>query len=258
MDELRESKLRLFSIGIVAKDKPRGTDVIDVTPIEQLPHSNGLITQYKNKLSVNTANLKGVKTMAKAEGLSTMKATWLPFGCSNRISSPDVIENETVAIWRYADTDTYYWTTIFREPLIRRLETVMYAFGNLRDKLIPFTRDSSYWFEVSTHDKYIHLHTANSDGEPYIYDIKLDTAYGSLLIKDNIGNSILLDSPNSSVDISTNNGITGRTKHIRLECQDMVVKASNSVTFDTPLVHNTGEEVTDRTSLANPHIHCVP
>lgn len=258
MDQLRESKLRFFSVGIVAKDKERGTDIIDVMPVEHVPHTNGLVTEYKNKMSVNSANLKGVKSMAKVEGQSTMKATWLPFGASNRMSSPDVIENETVVIWRYADTDTYYWTTMFREPLIRRLETVMYAYGDLRDKLVPFTRDSSYWFEVSTHDKYIHLHTSNSDGEPFIYDIKLDTAYGSLTVQDNIGNSLVLDSPENSVTVTTNLTVALKTKHVGIECQDMVVKASQQVVFDTPIVYNTGEEVTALSSTAHPHYHCAP
>lgn len=256
MDQFQESKLVFHSLGIVAKDKPRNTDIIDVFLVEQFPHTNGPVNESKNKLSTNTANLKGVKTMAKVEGKATSKAGWLPYGHSNRMSSPDVIENETVAVFKYGDTGLFYWTTIFREPKIRRLETVMYAFGNLREKLVPFDKKSSYWFQVSTHDKHIHLHTSDSDGEPYIYDIYLDTAYGSLEIKDDVGNYIKLDSPRNNVHVETNESITGKTKHIYFECDDMVVKASQRVVFDTPDVINTGQEHTSGGSYANVHYGC--
>lgn len=99
------------------------------------------------------------------------------------MSSPDVIENETVAVFKYADTGLFYWTTMFREPKIRRLETVMYAFGNLQAKLVPFDKTRHIGSRLVPNDKHIHLHTADSDGEPYKYDIYLDTAYGSLEIK---------------------------------------------------------------------------
>lgn len=257
MDQFQESKLKFHSLGIVAKDKPRNTDTIDVFLVEQFPHTNGPVNESKNKLNANTSNLKGVKTMSQVEGKATSKATWFPFGHSNRMSSPDVIENETVAVFKYADTGLFYWTTMFREPKIRRLETVMYAFGNLQAKLVPFDKNSSYWFQVSTHDKHIHLHTADSDGEPYKYDIYLDTAYGSLEIKDDVGNYIKLDSPRNNVHVETNESITAKTKHIQFECTDMVVKASQSVTFDTPVVFNTGEERTTGPSYANPHYRSV-
>ena len=257
MDLLDESKFRFYSIGIVAEDKERKSDFIKVWPSEVLPQTNGNILEHKNDYKVNTMDHRGVKSMNKVQGQSVMVARWVPLSNSNRMTSPDVIKNETVMIYRYADTDNYYWTTIYREPKIRRLETVCYAFGNLRQPLTEWNKDSSYWIEISTHDKYIHLRTTRSDGEPYQYDFHLDTRRGNFIFTDNSGNFVSLDSPTSTIRCETNEAIQAKTKRIEYECETMVVKASASITFDTPIVTNTGEEETALVSRANPHVNCV-
>lgn len=203
----RGSHLTFYSLGIVTSDKARNSDKIKVYPVEDLPMIDGKVTDFLKKYDVNMPDAKGVVKSSKAEGTAVIEASWISLGVSNRMSSPDVIKNETVLLLKYSDAEEFYWITIFREPKIRRLETVLYAFGNLVASLVPWDKLTSYWFEVSTHDKHIKLHTSKSNGEPFEYDVTIDTRNGYIEIKDDIGNVIKLDSKENTIDMTANKEI---------------------------------------------------
>lgn len=234
MAEDTGAKLKFYSIGIVTEDKARGSDSIKVSPMEDLHLTKGLIKDQKYDYNTKLPDAKGVKRGDSVKGDNMIIANWLPLSNSNRISAPDVIKNETVLILKYADTDEYYWTTIFREPKIRRLETVLYAFGNLAKGLVAWTKKTSYWFEVSTHDKKVQFHTSKSDGEPYEYDVIFDTREGTVELKDDIGNRVLLNSKESKITITTN-------KDIELNTQNVTINAKGSTKINTPTTTISGD-----------------
>jgi hypothetical protein len=200
-----ESILRLYCIGIVVNDKEVDSDVIDVYPVEELPLAEGNIKEAKIEYDETLPNSKTVPTQGKIEGKLHVQAKWVPFGHSNRITAPDVYANEHVVLFRYADTGEYYWTTIYREPMFRRLETVCYMYSDLKEKMKEFTKESSYWCEVSTREKYIHIHTSDSDGEEYKYDIIINTKESFVVITDNVRNYIRLTSPKDEIQLRANN-----------------------------------------------------
>jgi hypothetical protein len=222
------SKFTFYSVGIVATTKPLGSDIISVVPMEQLNLADGPLETFSDKRSLNLPNATGKVYSGTFTSTVKISATWLPLSDSNRMTAPDVCQNETVMLYRYANTDQYYWTTIFREPLIRRLEHVVYAYGNLRAPLQAWDQNSSYWMLWSTVEKLIHLHTSKSDGEPYAYDIIIDTKHGSVTIKDDINNSMTLDSPTSTLTVNTNKAAIVNT-------QDATINASKSATVTTPV-----------------------
>lgn len=205
MDD-RSSKLVLFSLGIVLETKSRTSDVIRVYPVEELPFVDGNLSTFSKQYSNTGINAKGVEQKTNLSADVSINAKWFPDGHDNRITSPDVVSGETVKIYRFGDTDEYYWTTLFREPKLRRKETVCYGFSNIEGGLSEFDKDSSYWFEVSTHDKKIQLHTSNNDGEPFTYDFTLDTDTGSLIITDSIGNTITLNSDAHVINLKNSDG----------------------------------------------------
>jgi hypothetical protein len=223
---MAESQLRLFSIGIVSEDKKVGSDSIRVTPTEHVTMGNGPINTQSAVHSVSAPDSTGKITDSKATSEGSLIAKWLPFGQSNRITSPDVYAGETVILFTFSDTNEYYWTTIFREPKLRRLETVMYGLSNLKDKIAAFTRATSYWWEWSTRDKYVKLHTSKNDGEPFEYDFTLDTHAGKLTITDDTGNSIVLDSKESTVTLNA-------LKSVHL-------KSNTEITLESPKVNVAG------------------
>lgn len=237
-------------MGIVAKDKPTGTDTISVMPIEHITDTKGDINQESDYES-KAKDHKNVPNQTKSVSKNTIDAIWIPLGGSNRISSPDVIAGETVLIFTYADTNEFYWTTYLREPSIRRLEKVLYGYSNLSGgaRSDAFDRETSYWYEVDTMNKYIKIHTSDNDGEYTTYDITINTKDGNIEIKDGVGNFIYFDSPAGLLHAKFNT-------EVRLEAP-LVRFIANHVVNETPLVTNTGDEETEGNSLANPHINCV-
>ncbi|NTW91808.1 MAG: hypothetical protein HGA35_07770, partial [Erysipelotrichaceae bacterium] len=127
------SELKLYSLGIVVENKPVGADIIMVSPIEVLNiQGAGSIKDASTKSEGTLKNADDKNFATEMKSSSYLKATWLPLGNSNRITSPDVVANETVILFKFGDVDEYYWTTIFREVELRRQETVLYGFSNLK------------------------------------------------------------------------------------------------------------------------------
>lgn len=189
------SELKLYSLGIVVEDKPVGSDFIMVSPIEVLNiQPNGLIKNSSTKFEGKLKNASGKNFATEISSTNYIKAKWLSFGQSNRITSPDVAKNETVILFKFGDVDEYYWTTIFREVELRRQETVLYGFSNIKSGISAFDKTTSYWLEVDTRKKSVKFHTAMNDGEYTEYDIHIDTKQGTFLLTDKKGNRFFLDS----------------------------------------------------------------
>lgn len=282
MSDMKEqdSFLKLYSLGIVVENKEKGSNTIKVTPIEKIRLSKGKLADQKYEYNETMPDSRGVSKTKSVTGSDMIEAKWLPFGDPNRMNAPDVYKNETVAIWRFADTDEYHWTTIFQEPEIRRLETVCIGASNMKDGLKSYNKESSYWFELSTDEQQVVIQTSKSNGESFEYTFKIDTSESTVEIKDDIGNSIKLDSKNNSISINTLEKVEITTKTVNVSCDDytincrnydvnasdnsttsssgsMTMKATGGITLDAPTVTNTGDEVTNGSSTANPHYNCV-
>ena len=195
------SGLRHYSLGIVVEDKAEGTDYAKICPIEELTLVNGLLKDATMDYEVDLPDAQGIKRKSTLNGASVVVAKWLPFSEGNRMTAPDVCERETVIIWRYADTQEFCWSTIFREPTIRRQETVCFALSNLKERLVAFDKDTSYWSEWSTKHKYVKTHTADNDGELTTYDTIIDTLNGSHTTMDGHGNYVQIDSATDTITI---------------------------------------------------------
>jgi len=234
---MNESNLKLYSTGIVIEPKQRGSDQIKVSPMEILPLQSGDMSNNERKYETSAPDATGVKRSSKVDGSNYIVAKWAPDGNDNRITPPDVQTGETVKIYRFADTDEYYWTTVFREPKLRKLETVLHAVSDLPGAG-AFNKDSSYWVETSTHDGHIHIHTAQSNGEPYGYDIKIDTANGKITIADTIENSIILDSASSTATVKTNTEIKLVSPKVTIEATDVAIKGNIAIDGD---INSTGQ-----------------
>lgn len=256
MNTNERSAFDFYSLGIVAVTKARDTDIVDIIPIEKITIGHGdiedlkatggatvnfkvktqnkLLKEQEMKYDITLKDHQGVDTTKVVKGDLMIKAKWSAIGQSNRLTSPDVVEGETVMLYKVADTDEYYWTTHMREPELRRLETVMHGYSNIPKGLKAFDKTTSYWMEVSTHDKHVHLHTSKNDGEPFEYDFKIDTAKGIVTIDDNSGNKIELFSSESKLVITTNDDI-------ELNTTRLTINASEKVDINTPITTFSGD-----------------
>lgn len=228
------SGLRMYAIGIVAKHKPEETDMIEVQPIERATTVSGKLDEASVEYDTKNTDHQGVASSLSLTAGATINARWIPLNHSNRITSPNVRAGETVMIYQYRDTDSFYWDTMFREPSIRRLERVLYAYCNIPDGNEPFDKSSSYWMEFDTINKNITISTSKSDKEQYVYKIQLDAVNNKLLMGDSHGNRFGIDSPNNDVYMHDVKGAYYRTN------DGHPVIHGESLVIDVPIVRMTG------------------
>lgn len=200
------SKLRFLSMGIVAINKPLKTKIIEVSLAEELFMLDGELTDNVEKWKTKSYEADN-KTVyeEEIEATVTVKATWLPMG-SNRVTAPDVRRGEVVSIYQMGDTDKYYWTSLKYDMRLRKLETVIFAISGTRVEPDEGTSDNTYFVEWSTHAKHIRLHTSKADGEPFAYDIEINTKDGSMTFQDDAGNYIFMDSANNRLELKNGDG----------------------------------------------------
>lgn len=220
----QESALKPYSLGVVAVTKARGSDEILVTPIEEVSTVDGSLNNYQKDYSVSLSNVNATPTSASATARATIKAKWLAPGGSNRYTAPDVVAGERVLLYRYADSETYYWETIGHHPSIRRLETVRYVFSNQESGNAAIDENTSYWFEVSTHDQRITLKTSNNRGEKSIYSFVIDAKNGTVTLNDAEGNTLLLDTVEGVASL-----VGVKRAELHAQGSSIVVDGANSV-----------------------------
>jgi hypothetical protein len=244
------SQLKVYSLGRVAANKALDSHVIEVVPIEDSPMTDGAISDNVTSVQAKAQDASGSAYETQVSTTASVKATWFALGQGNRLTAPDVRRGEKVILYRFADSDEFHWVTQEYDMKLRKLETVIYGFSATRDETVPSSAANMYFIEISTHKKLIHLHTSKADGEPFAYDIQLDTSEGRLVIADDAGNSFVFDSPErqltmrnadgSFIDlnklvlsIETGDQISMKTVNYVLNCDTMVQKASSSIDTTT-------------------------
>lgn len=244
------SKLEFYSVGIVAKNKELKSRIIEVVPIESSAFLDGELTSDRTTVSADFTDASGAATKTEIQSSPSKPATWLPFGNSNRMTAPDVRRGAYVLIWRFAENQELWWTTLMDDYAIRKLETVTFAISGTRDEKTPSDSSNSYYMHWSTHEKLIALHTSQADGEKVGYDFQINTGDSTILIVDTEGNQISIDSLEHRIEIENKDGshfdlnkreltltlpdkFTVKTKDIVYECETISTNASTSITTTT-------------------------
>lgn len=200
------SKLKFYSIGVIAANKELNSVMVEVSPIEKLPYTDGELTDNADVINAKGQNSEGVAYDSQTFVAGTVSAKWLPINSSNRRTPPDVRRGETVILYQFANEPLLYWATLMDDAHLRKLETVVWAFSATRDESKPTDKDTSYYLEFSTHTKTITLHTCIADGEPFSYTVQINAKEGRVIITDDIDNYFLLDSKERQIRIENTDG----------------------------------------------------
>lgn len=221
-----KSELHLYSLGIVARNKSLQSVEIEVTPIERVQMVDGELTDDVKPVRARGIDADRIPYETEVNTAVTIKATWYPGGGNaNRLTPPDVRRGEKVELWRYGDTDKYYWKSYDNDLHYRKLETVTYGYSATREEDVEPSADNTYVVEVSTHRKHLLITTTMKDEEPFKYTIKLDTKEGVLTIADNIHNTFTLNSKSQQIRMENSAGsfidMTGSTITMRAEVIDI-------------------------------------
>jgi hypothetical protein len=200
------SNFKKVSMGIVLADKPADSWEIEVKPHESNGLSDGLLSTEIKTQEVTGVNHAGESYSETVNAVHGILAKWYP-DQANRLSAPDVKAGELVELWKYADSDQYYWRSSNLNHANRDKETITIAAANKpkKDKL-KLDATNSYFMEMCTRTKQVTLKTNKSDGEPFAYTIQVNTKTGAVVITDDVGNYIQLDSEENTIELFSNAG----------------------------------------------------
>ncbi len=254
------SKLRFYSYATVAANKKLSSDLIEAIPHEQNPLYDGELTDDTEQIETKGTDKDDAGFSATLDTTASLKAKWLSFTDTNRLTPPDVRRGEEIVLWQFGDTDQYWWTTLHQDRKLRRLETVIYGFSNNSKENIENAHDSMYWLEISTHKKVVRFHTAKNDGEPFTYDIQIDTKKGNITIEDDDGNYIFLDSKERHIKLRNKDDsyVEMNKKIINMNAVDEInlttkrytLKASESIKEETKTYESKSTKYTHQTKDA--------
>ena len=254
------SKLRFYSYATVAANKKLSSDLIEAIPHEQNPLYDGELTDDTEQIETKGTDKDDAGFSATLDTTASLKAKWLSFTDTNRLTPPDVRRGEEIVLWQFGDTDQYWWTTLHQDRKLRRLETVIYGFSNNSKENIENAHDSMYWLEISTHKKVVRFHTSKNDGEPFTYDIQIDTKKGNITIEDDDGNYIFLDSKERHIKLRNKDDsyVEMNKKIINMNAVDEInlttkrytLKASESIKEETKTYESKSTKYTHQTNDA--------
>jgi len=210
------SKLRRYSLGLVVEDNNDNLTEIKVYPVEKLYTDGKDLLKEDTRESTVTkktivtgtdateAVFEDAKEIIAVDKTNYLLCNWLGSKQSNRLTPPNVGKGERVIIYRFSNSDAFYWETEETDLKLRKKEHVVYSYSakdtldEEEDKL-----DDRYTFTISPKTGIIELHTTDKYGEFTSYDITLDTKGGRISIKDGMGNNITLDSSVGSLTTVT-------------------------------------------------------
>lgn len=230
------TKYRVYSIGIVSKNKDRDSDHILVAPIEVTPFADGELDADLHTVEGSGVDSDGRSYTVGVKIDNSIEAKWLPM--THRRTPPDVRRGERVLLYRYGDSERYYWQSMGMDDDLRTLETVIYSWA-ADPREYPDVDHTSpnhcYYLEVSTHDKMVTFNTAKSNGEPFSYTFQFNTREGAVVLTDDAGNHFELDSAATKLTLKNkdNSEVRLDKKKVFINGDEQVVIKSGS----TEVVH---------------------
>lgn len=249
------SKLRVYSVGIVAENKKLDTRVVEVVPIEDSITLDGEFNSNIEKYFAEGVTDDNTPYKLELDTSISVKATWLPMQSSNRHTAPDVRRGERVVLYRFADNDEFWWSTLKDQLELRKLETVIYAFSGTKVEGAPVNSENYYFLEISTHKKIVNFSTSKADGETWRYNIQINTepGQGFIKIEDDDGQFIILDSKERQI-IAQNKDLSKvdiDKRKIFIEAPDLVQVKSKKIYMESQENTTVATTINEKASTIN-------
>lgn len=228
-------------IGIAAEDKEINSKTLKIFIKDLLPFYNGKLVPKETEHPINVKNYSGTLKLT-----NVVTATWYGKN-SNRRYPPDVKRGEQVIVYIYSDKDTYYWDSAGRDDDKRRTERQMIAVANTPDGPAPINTENSYGLTMDTQEEQIvRLHTSNTAGEEFRYQVFLDAKTGAVGFRDDANNEVMIQSEIPRVFMRNNKGtyleLAGENLSMIVP-KDLLIKVGRQAIFDIPalsMVNTTG------------------
>lgn len=221
---MQDSLFRKFSLGIAAENLKPGTRQLEVLATESNGHVNGPLLAGEEQLTSTGSDHSGLEYQSVVKTSNTISAIWYP-GKSNALTPPTITAGEQVMLYRYADTDQYYWTAEGQSDHLRPTDTVGLQVSAKGAKDETELKESNrYSLEMSSDQKRIRLKTSMANGEKAGYEAVFDLAEGFFEIADHKGTYIQHNSADDEINLEIANGSKAylSRKNIYLEAPDTI------------------------------------
>lgn len=203
---MQGSIFKLYSIGRASENKKRGSNTLNVLPVEVASGTDGEINFDPQLMTNSFTSLDGSTIEIDGIVARELECQWLP-NEDNRLTSPDIRRDELIEIWRLGDTDQYYWRSMGLRNGLRALESVIFAWGASPDLGgHGLDLEKCYILAVSAHDKHFTIRTSKANGELYSYTFQINTKESSVYIADDNDNFIELDSKANRLQLKNVDG----------------------------------------------------
>lgn len=247
----QNSALRMYSEGVAASNKQLNTNQLSVVPYEVTPLIDGELDDIVQEMLVKGKDSYGIQYEIKLKSTQALTCDWLPFGALP-ITAPDIRRGERVVIYRFADSNKYYWVDKGLDRHLRRLETIIWRVAATPDgdKDVDLDETNCYYITMSSHQKLISLTTSMANGEHTSWTVQIDLAEGNLVIANGNNDFIqiiskeqlihLQNAAGAFVKLSKQDILGYAPKDMMLEavaliqakCKDFKVIASNTAVID--------------------------
>lgn len=240
----RESKIKIYSLGVAGANLSFGERELEVIPVEDLDQLDGEVNDMLGQLESTGVDKDGNTYATQQSVGNTLKATYLPMDAHRPYPSL-IRRGERVLIYRVADTDKYYWQEMGIDDTTRRRDILSFLVSNSpKEGENSKTHATAYFVEINTVDKHVTIQTNKNDGEAFAYLFQLNTGEGAINLCDDAGNYLQLDSEakkwvvansvGSEMGIEKNKGwitardsITATTKDFNVDCTNYNVTTQN-------------------------------
>lgn len=240
---------------------------------ELLPLTKGHLKNNPVPMSMTFKDARGRSSTVRGMHNNNFTAEYFSSD-TFRKTAPDVQRGERVYVWQKGLTDYWYWEPFNGDSMSkRRLETVVQSVnadkpkGGDAEKHEGGEGGNTYFTEMSSQNKTYTVKTSKANGEVAAYTFQINAGEGSVVICDDVGNHIELDTVEKKIWLrnSCKTEVTLDKNDIRIHCNEnysakiggnqsisvsgncnievsgsATVKAS-SVTVDTPTTTITGD-----------------
>lgn len=236
--------------GQVTENKVPESRIIKVEPREIFPYIQADLATMENKVQIE-GNFNG--QLEYSETATTQNYTEAEYFdlTTNRAYPPDVVKGEQVILFKYSDSEKYYWFSAGRDDKHRHTERIRFQVADEKKTVKELTDDNTYYFEMDTlHNKHIAIRTSKTDEEKFRYLFKFDAKEDTIHMCDDDNNELLLESKVPRWLIKNKNGsFTDINKNNIVHCavEDIVLRAGRQIIQETPVVtegNSTGDQVT--------------
>jgi hypothetical protein len=192
---MSDSDLKDIGIGIVAEDKFDASVMISVHLNQMNPTYEGKVSHDFDHITRSGKDHNGNEYTSRVTVGTTIIAKWQRE--TNKTTCPSVKKGEQVRILQLADTTKYYWQSLGNDGNLRRSEEINMnlSASSTPDGKPDYRHETNqYHFSLDTESGQVTYQSSMNRGEKAAYTVQLDGGNGKVIIEDDKGNGIVLDS----------------------------------------------------------------